>query len=83
MTSGSAQLAGIIMTGDATAYSSNGDFGLLNSGYGATDFNMNGHTLTINVPTGKHFWMCNAVSSCEGLIHVTRRREFEGRGAGR
>ena len=71
VTSGSAQLAGIIMTGDATAYSSNGDFGLLNSGYGATDFNMNGHTLTINVPTGKHFWMCNAVSSCEGLIHVT------------
>jgi len=71
VTSGSAQLAGIIMTGDATAYSSNGDFGILNSGYGATDFNMNGHILTINVPTGKHFWMCNAVSSCEGLIHVT------------
>ena len=66
-----AQIAGIILTGNATVYSSNGDFGLLSSGYGATDFNMNGHTLTINVPTGKHFWMCNAVSSCEGLIHVT------------
>ena len=71
VTSGSAQVAGIILTGNATAYSSNGDFGLLNSGYAATDFNMNGYTLTINVPTGKHFWMCNAVSSCEGLIHVT------------
>ena len=71
VTSGSAQVAGIILTGNATAYSSNGDFGLLNSGYAATDFDMHGYTLTINVPTGKHFWMCNAASSCEGLIHVT------------
>ena len=76
VSNGSAQLAGIILTGDATAYSSNGSFGLINSGYAATEFDLAGHTLTVDVPAAKSFWLCNAVSSCEGLIRVTSGRLY-------
>ena len=76
VSNGSAQLAGIILTGDATAYSSNGSFGLINSSYAATEFDLAGHTLTVDVPAAKSFWLCNAASSCEGLIRVTSGRLY-------
>ena len=65
------QTAGLILKGDATAYSSNGNFGVLDGSYRALQFDLAGHKLTVNVPTGKNFWLCNADSGCEGLIHVT------------
>ena len=68
---GTGQTAGLILKGDATVGSTTSSFGILNTGYGAAQFDLAGHTLTVNVPTGKYFWLCNAASECEGLIHVT------------
>jgi len=67
---GSAQLAGITLAGDATVNDAN-DYGILNSGYNAATFELNGHTLTLNSSNkDARFWMCTATGSSAGTILV-------------
>ena len=65
--SGQAQMSGLELTAD-TYIGGSASFGLINSGYAATTFKLNGHTLTINLPSGKAFWFTSVTSSNAGTV---------------
>ena len=64
------QMAGIILTGDATHYCPSGHFGLINSGYAATTLELNGHTLTVDLKNGYGFWLANTQGTSGGTVYV-------------
>ncbi len=66
---GSAQMAGLELTGDAGVYGT-GHLGLINSGYAATTFELNGHTLTIDLTAGRGFWFCNTTGTTGGTVYT-------------
>ena len=66
---GSAQCAGIILSADATIYST-AHFGLINSGYDSTVLELNGHVLTLEYGNEKGFWLANTSGSSKGTVYV-------------
>ena len=66
---GSAQMTGLELTGDAGVYGT-GHLGLINSGYAATTFELNGHTLTIDLTAGRGFWFCNTTGTTGGTVYT-------------
>ena len=71
---GTAQMEGLVLTGDAIV--TGNSQGLINNSYTATTFELNGHTLTLNLNAGKSFWICSSSGSTEGLILVKSGSAF-------
>ena len=67
ISSGTAQAAGLVLTGDARIWSK-GHFGLINSSYTATTLELNGYTLTLDYGDGAGFWIANATGASGGTI---------------
>ena len=63
------QMASLTLTGDATVYGK-GHLGLINNGNAPTTFELNGHTLTVNLTSGRGFWFCNTTGSTPGTVYV-------------
>ncbi|MBO7654251.1 MAG: hypothetical protein J6U40_04955, partial [Kiritimatiellae bacterium] len=64
-----AQMAGFELTGDATVYGT-GHLGLINSSYNPTTFELNGHTLTLDLTAGRGFWFCNTTGTSGGTVYT-------------
>ena len=70
VTAGSAQMKGLTLSADATV-GGTANLGEINSSYNQPScFDLNGHTLTINIPSNKGFWIATANSSSPGTIYV-------------
>ena len=70
VTASSAQMRGLTLSADATVGGA-GNLGEINSSYNTPDrFDLNGHTLTIDLPASKAFWIATATSSSPGTIYV-------------
>ncbi|MBR0066435.1 MAG: hypothetical protein IJQ00_02475, partial [Kiritimatiellae bacterium] len=64
-----AQMSGLELTADAYIGGS-ASLGLIHSNYAASTFKLNDFTLTLNLPSGKSFWICNVTTSNAGTILV-------------
>ena len=71
VTNGMMQMSGLSLSGDASVGGA-GSLGIINANYTAASLDLAGHTLTIDLPAGKSFWLSNIASSCEGTILVKR-----------
>ena len=70
VTAGSAQMKGLRLSADATV-GGTGNLGEINSSYNQPScFDLNGYTLTIDIPSNKGFWIATANSSSPGTIYV-------------
>ena len=70
VTAGSAQMKGLRLSADATV-GGTANLGQINSSYNTpTCFDLNGYTLTIDIPSNKGFWLATANSSSPGTIYV-------------
>ena len=70
VTEGSAQMRGLRLSADAKV-GGTGNLGEINNSYNQPDcFDLNGHTLTIDIPSNKGFWIATANSSSPGTIYV-------------
>ena len=65
---GSAQMYGLELTADATVCGNSQ--GLIGPSYAATSVLLNGHTLTLDLASGKSFWFCNVTTTTEGTVYV-------------
>ncbi len=68
VTNGSAQMYGLELTADATV--TGNSQGFIGPSYAATTLALNGHTLTLDMNSGKSFWFCNTSSSTPGTVYV-------------
>ena len=70
VTADSAQMKGLRLSADATV-GGTANLGQINSSYNTpTCFDLNGYTLTIDIPSNKGFWLATANSSSPGTIYV-------------
>ncbi|MBR6734450.1 MAG: SGNH/GDSL hydrolase family protein [Kiritimatiellae bacterium] len=70
VTAGSAQMKGLRLSANATV-GGTANFGQINSSYNTpTCFDLNGYTLTIDIPSNKGFWLASANSSSPGTIYL-------------
>ncbi|MBR2941336.1 MAG: hypothetical protein IKC14_08525, partial [Kiritimatiellae bacterium] len=70
VTAGSAQMKGLRLSTNATV-GGTANFGQINSSYNTpTCFDLNGYTLTIDIPSNKGFWLASANSSSPGTIYL-------------
>ncbi|MBQ6140464.1 MAG: hypothetical protein IJI54_04180, partial [Kiritimatiellae bacterium] len=67
---GTKQMRGLRLSADATV-GGTGNLGQINSSHNTpTCFDLNGYTLTIDIPSNKGFWLATANSSSPGTIYV-------------
>jgi hypothetical protein len=67
---GTKQMRGLRLSADATV-GGTGNLGQINSSHNQpVCFDLNGHTLTIDIPSNKGFWIATANSSSPGTIYV-------------
>ena len=64
-----AQMSGLELTADALIRGT-ASLGIIHSGYAASTFKLNNNTLTLDLPSGKAFWICNVTTSNAGTIFV-------------
>ena len=68
-TNGQAQMSGLELTADALIRGT-ASFGMINASYNTSALVLNNHTLTLDMPSGKTFWIATANSSSAGTVYV-------------
>ncbi len=68
-TNGQAQMSGLELTADALIRGT-ASFGMINASYNTSSLVLNNHTLTLDMPSGKTFWIATASSSSAGTVYV-------------
>ncbi|MBQ9430591.1 MAG: hypothetical protein IJU44_03465 [Kiritimatiellae bacterium] len=70
VTAGSAQMKGLTLSANAKV-GGTANLGQINSSHNTPQcFDLNGYTLTIDIPSNKGFWLASANSSSPGTIYV-------------
>ena len=62
-------MSGLELTADALIRGT-ASFGMINASYNTSSLVLNNHTLTLDMPSGKTFWIATANSSSAGTVYV-------------
>ncbi|MBO7684117.1 MAG: hypothetical protein J6T51_05275 [Kiritimatiellae bacterium] len=67
---GTAQIGSVIVTAEGSRFEAQNNIGLINYGFRQSQLDLRGHTLTVDIASGKSFWLYNTVVS-DGTLDVT------------
>ena len=70
LASGTAQIDSIIVTAAGSRFEVGNSIGLIGYGYRQSQLDLGGHTLTVDIASGKSFWLYNTVVN-DGTLDVT------------
>ena len=70
LASGTAQIDSIIVTAEGSRFEVGNSIGLIGYGYRQSQLELGGHTLTLDIASGKSFWLYNTVVN-DGTLDVT------------
>ena len=67
---GTAQIGSVIVTAEGSRFEAQNNIGLINYGFRQSQLDLRGHTLTVDIASGKSFWLYNTVVN-DGTLDVT------------
>ena len=67
---GAAQIASVIVTAEGSRFEAQNNIGLINRSFTQAKLDLRGHTLTVDIASGKSFWLYNTVVN-DGTLDVT------------
>ena len=73
--SGTAEIGSMDVTADGSRIEVRSSVGFINTGYAQAQLNLHGHTLTVDIASGKGFWFDNVVVD-DGTLDVTGAGNF-------